>query len=87
MDKQDFISCMKLLNAYYIDWQFNFEDKLQVETWYQFISSSMDFATLKRVIQVYTARNNSGPNSPGELQKLQIELEIKDMIQNGGTQK
>lgn len=83
MDKKDFLSCMKLLSAYYIDWQFNFEDKLQVETWYQFLQSSMDFASLKRVIHVYMARNNSGPNSPGELQKLKIELDLKDMINEG----
>lgn len=83
MDKQDFLVCMRLLNAYYIDWQFNFNDKIQIDTWYEFLQSTMDFKTLKRVIHVYMARNSSGPNSPRELQKLQIELEIKDMINNG----
>lgn len=83
MDMKDFLACMRLLNAYYIDWQFNFEDKLQVDTWYQFISNSMDFAALKKVIQVYMARNNSGPNSPGELQKLKIELDLKAMVNSG----
>ena len=83
MNIQDFLACMRLLSAYYIDWQFNFDDKYQFATWYQFLQSSMDFNTLKRVIHVYMARNNTGPNSPGELQKLKIELDIKDMINNG----
>ena len=83
MTKQDFLACMRMLNAYYIDWQFNFCDKIQVDTWYQFLQSQMDYATLKRVIQVYVARNDHGPNSPSELLRINAELKIKSMIQNG----
>lgn len=83
MDIRDFLSCMRLLNAYYIDWQFNFEDKLQVDTWYQFLQSRMDFARLKQVIKIYIARNDTGPNSPRDLLAIHAELEIKGMINNG----
>ena len=83
MDKQDFLACMKLLNAYYIDWQFNFDDKLQVDTWYQFLQSSMDFARLKKVIKIYIARNTAGPNSPRDLISIDAELKLKEMINNG----
>ena len=83
MNIQDFLACIRLLNAYYIDWQFNFEDKLQVDTWYQFLQSSMDFPALKRVVKVYMARNEHGPNSPRDLLAIHAELELKDMINNG----
>lgn len=83
MDKRDFLACMQMINAYYLDWQFNFEDKLQLDTWYQFLSSHMDFATLKKVIRIYIARNDHGPNSPGDLLRINAELEIKAMINNG----
>ena len=83
MTKEDFIVCMHLLNAYYLDWQFNFQDKIQVQTWYQFLSDAMDFDTLKRVINAWTARHNTGPNSPRDLLKLKIELEIRDMVNQG----
>lgn len=83
MTKEDFIACMHMLNAYYLNWQFNFQDKIQVETWYQIINDAMDFTMLKRVINIWTARNDTGPNSPRDLRKIQIELELKDMINNG----
>lgn len=83
MTKENFIACMLMLNAYYLDWQFNFQDKVQINTWYQFLSDAMDFTTLKRVINVWTARNDTGPNSPRDLLKLKIELELRDMVNEG----
>ena len=85
MDIRDFLSCMRLLNAYYIDWQFNFEDKLQVDTWYQFLQSSMDFERLKKIVKIYIARNDHGPNSPRDLFSIDAELKLKEMIHNDET--
>ena len=79
MTKQDFILCMKILNAYYLDWQFNFNDKTQVETWYQYLQG-MGFAKLKSVINYYMSKNDKGPNSPRGLLRARYEYELKSKI-------
>lgn len=82
MDKKDFMIGLKILKAFYINWPFDFNDRIQIDTWYEFLNG-MDFDTFTRVINYYISKNNSGPNNPGELLRAKIELEIKDMINNG----
>lgn len=83
MTKADFIATMKMIDAYYLDWKFDFSDRIQVETWYQILSDSMDFATLKKVVNLWITRNDTGPNSPRDLRKIQAELKLKAMINEG----
>lgn len=82
MDKKDFMIGLKILKAFYINWPFNFNDRIQIDTWYEFLNE-MNFDTFTRVINYYISKNNIGPNNPGELLRAKIELEIKDMINNG----
>lgn len=83
MTRDDFIATMKMIDAYYLDWKFDFSDKIQVETWYQFINDSMDFPILKKVVQTWIARNDTGPNSPRDLYRIYTELKLKAMINQG----
>lgn len=83
MTREDFIVTMKMIDAYYLDWKFDFSDKIQVETWYQFLNDSMDFPMLKKVVNLWITRNDSGPNSPRDLRKIQAELQLKAMINEG----
>lgn len=82
MDKQDFLIGMRLLKAFYINWPFDFTDKIQVDTWYEYLNV-MDFNKFKRVLNYYISQNNSGPNNPGDLLRAKIELEIRDMVNEG----
>lgn len=83
MTREDFIATMKMIDAYYLDWKFDFSDRIQVETWYQFLSDAMDFTTLKKVVNLWITRNDTGPNSPRDLRKIQAELKLKAMINEG----
>lgn len=83
MTREDFIATMKMIDAYYLDWKFDFSDKIQVETWYQILSDAMDFTTLKKVVNLWITRNDTGPNSPRDLRKIQAELKLKAMINEG----
>lgn len=83
MTREDFIVTMKMIDAYYLDWKFDFSDKIQVETWYQFLNDSMDFPMLKKVVNLWITRNDTGPNSPRDLRKIQAELQLKAMINEG----
>lgn len=85
MTREDFIVTMKMIDAYYLDWKFDFSDKIQVETWYQFLNDSMDFPMLKKVVNLWITRNDTGPNSPRDLRKIQAELQLKAMINEGGN--
>lgn len=82
MDIRDFIVALRLLKAFYIDWSFDFSDKIQVQTWYEYLNV-MDFNKFKKVISYYISKNNSGPNNPGDLLRAKIEYEIKAMIHSG----
>jgi hypothetical protein len=83
MTREDFIATMKMIDAYYLDWKFDFSDRIQVETWYQILSDAMDFTTLKKVVNLWITRNDTGPNSPRDLRKIQAELKLKAMINEG----
>lgn len=83
MTREDFIATMKMIDAYYLDWKFDFSDRIQVETWYQLINDSMDFPMLKKVAQTWIARNDTGPNSPRDFYRIQAELKLKAMINEG----
>ena len=83
MTREDFIATMKMIDAYYLDWKFDFSDKIQVETWYQILSDAMDFTMLKKVVNLWITRNDTGPNSPRDLRKIQAELKLKAMINEG----
>lgn len=82
MDIRDFLSVMKILKAFYIDWAFDFTDKVQIETWYAYLHE-MGFEKLKKVVNFYISKHNSGPNNPGELLRAQIEYDMKQMINEG----
>ena len=82
MDIRDFLSVMRLLKAFYIDWPFDFSDKVQVSTWYAYLGG-MEFEKLKKVVNFYISKNDMGPNNPGELLKAQIEHDLKQMINAG----
>ena len=83
MTREDFIATMKMIDAYYLDWKCDFSDRIQVETWYQILSDAMDFTTLKKVVNLWITRNDTGPNSPRDLRKIQAELKLKAMINEG----
>lgn len=82
MDRRDFLSVMRVLKAFYLDWDFNFTDKIQVETWYAYLQD-MGFEKLKQVVNYYISKHNSGPKNPGELLRAQIEFDIKQKINEG----
>jgi hypothetical protein len=82
MDKNVFIILMQILKNYYLNWSFDLNNKILLETWYQFLQH-LGEERLKDVIYFYIKRNNNGPNSPRDLMKAHYELELKEMINQG----
>lgn len=85
MDKNVFIILMQILKNYYLNWPFDLNNKILIETWYQFLQH-LGEERLKDVIYYYVKTHQTGPNSPRDLMKAHFELEIKEMINNGEPQ-
>lgn len=82
MSIHEFVSALKVLKAFYIDWQFDFADKIQVSTWHAYLQG-MDLQKFEKVINYYISNHDVGPNNPGDLLRAQIEYNIKQKILEG----
>lgn len=82
MTKKDFMILLQILKSYYLDWSFDLANRIVVETWYQYLQD-LGFERLKKVVNFYISKHDTGPTSPRELLKAHFELELKEMI--GGT--
>lgn len=82
MDKRDFVILLQILKSYYLNWSFDLDNKVTVETWYQYLQH-LGFERLKNVVHFYISKHDAGPNSPRDLLRAHFELEIKEMIHNG----
>lgn len=82
MNKRDFMILLRVLKSYYLNWPLDLNDKVVVETWYQYLQE-LGFERLKKVVNFYISTHDAGPNSPRDLMRAHFELELKDMIHKG----
>lgn len=83
LDIKDFLAGMQVLKSYYITWAFDFSDRFQVMTWYEYLCRDMDYKKFIQVLNHYISKHDNPPTNPGDLLRSKIEYEIKAMIHNG----
>lgn len=71
-----FITGMQMLKKVYIGWQFDIEDKMQVELWYSAFKNLTD-ERFNDLIKDYITKNEYPPKSIKSLTDIYVERQVK----------